>query len=112
MNFKINTFGPVLAICLGIYALTAGNLIKKGLITTIDASSDEQVLDTVPRRSIYPRDTTDPINLKLPPDIEKGYDYDPELDSYFESTIIGSDYLDAPIGMTFTEYMEAKRREQ
>jgi len=112
MNFKINTFGPVLVICLGIYALTAGNLIRRGFVFNEKEPSDELSLDTVPKRSIYPIDTTDPINLKLPPDIEQGYDYDEESDSYFNSTKLGTDYLDAPIGMTFSEYMAAKAKEQ
>ncbi|MBK8748195.1 MAG: hypothetical protein IPM04_10065 [Saprospiraceae bacterium] len=97
MNFKINTFGPVLIICLGIYALTAGNLIRRGFLNITKESTDEHAQDTIPvRKSIYPIDTTNPINLKLPPDIDQGFNYDPETDSYFESTKLGSDFLEAP----------------
>ena len=72
MNFKINTFGPVLIICLGIYALTAGNLIRRGILNNTKESTDEHAQDTIPvRKSIYPIDTTNPINLKLPPDIDQ-----------------------------------------
>lgn len=112
MNFKINTFGPVLVICLGIYALTAGNLIRRGLMTHDFQPAGDMADDTIPRRSIYPIDTTDPVNLKLPPDLEQGYNYDAETDSYFFSNKLGNDYLDAPVGMTFSEYLAAKAREQ
>jgi len=113
MNFKINTFGPVLIICLGIYALTAGNLIRRGFLNITKESTDEHAQDTIPvRKSIYPIDTTNPINLKLPPDIDQGFNYDPETDSYFESTKLGSDFLEAPVGMTFSEFMAAKAKEQ
>jgi cell surface protein SprA len=113
MNFKINTFGPVLIICLGIYALTAGNLIRRGFLNNTKESTDEHAQDTIPvRKSIYPIDTTNPINLKLPPDIDQGFNYDPETDSYFESTKLGSDFLEAPVGMTFSEFMAAKAKEQ
>jgi hypothetical protein len=112
MNFKINKFSPLIIISIGIYALTAGNLIPS---TTNFYSPilPKEALDTViPIKSIYPIDTSDPIRLKLPPDIEQGYHFDPESNSYIFSNKLGNEYIDAPMGMTFSEFLKEKAKEQ
>lgn len=85
MNLKINTLSLlfVLGIGLGIYAMATGKIIQGGL-DVIQPDEKIEALDTViPRKPFYPRDTTNPINLKLPPDLESGYNYDPNTNSYF-----------------------------
>jgi len=114
MNLKINTLSLlfVLGIGLGIYAMATGKIIQGGL-DVIQPDEKIEALDTViPRKPFYPRDTTNPINLKLPPDLESGYNYDPNTNSYFFSNKIGNDYLDAPTNLTFSEYLKEKSKQQ
>jgi cell surface protein SprA len=112
MNFKINKFSPLIIISIGIYALTAGNLIPSAT-NFYSPILPKEALDTViPIKSIYPIDTSDPIRLKLPPDIEQGYHFDPESNSYIFSNKLGNEYIDAPMGMTFSEFLKEKAKEQ
>lgn len=114
MNLKINTLSLILilGIAIGLYAMTSGNAVPKGF----NLSQSDENLETpdtvIPRRSFYPRDTSNPINLKLPPDIQSGYNYDPNTNSYYFSNKLGNDFMDAPTNMTFSEYLKEKSQQQ
>jgi cell surface protein SprA len=121
MILKNTVFSPILIITLCLYSLTAGHIFWRNSgkhsrqeqhATDKDITSP---VDTVPvksRKSFYPPDTTDPIHLQLPKDLDHTIDFDPLTNTYFEGTKIGNDYLDAPVGYSFDEYQKMKKDQQ
>jgi len=119
---KNSVFSPIVLFIICLYTLTAGNLFWKSKQLDnghLESTAVEQVpasgMDTIPVRKqklIYPRDTTNPIQLKMPEDINRSFEYDPVTGNYYDNTRLGSDYLTAPTGMTFQEYQEYKLQQQ
>lgn len=118
MIVKNTVLSPVVIILACLYTLTAGNLVRRSheiILPTFTGETTDDIIDTIPvksRKSFYPPDTTNPIKLKLPPDVDQSYEYDPFSNKYTRYNRIGSDYLDAPTDMTFEEYQQYKYEQQ
>jgi cell surface protein SprA len=76
----------------------------------------EMVSDTIPikdRKGDFLNDKNkNPFDLQDPRNVEKEVTYDPVTNRYLITERIGNDYYREPTYMTFSEYMEWKRKEQ
>lgn len=93
----------------GLFSMQSGGHV-------LPAPFEHSVTDTIPIKDRKGDFITDkkknPFDLKDPKSVEKEVRYDPKTNRYIITEKIGGEYYRMPTYMTFSEYMEWKRKEE